>query len=1631
MKKMLPLLIARNSINGTQQTSKSNKKATYFRLLIVLFAILSVSAKLQAQILLEEHFNNLTTVDYTVGIPTTNFDVAGWTVSSANKISVAEALSVCIGRSGNSGADLSTPALDLSGTDIKILSFKVKYYGTNGITGSTSSKVVVNFDAAIVFNGVKGIVSVPVGVPNYTATDWTSYSIVLTGGTATSKITFKGTSSNYAYMIDDVVVLKSPPPTVTTNAATGISFTNANIGGTITATAIPISASGVCWSLTNPNPTVADNVITTGPVVTNGNFSLPVTGLPVSSPVYYNTYITTPVGVIYGTATSFTTLTPVYQLVSSPASLDFGTVTMGTSSVLSYTVTGSNLTTGPGSITVTAPANFQLSTSATGPFTSTINIPYTGTAFAALTLYVQFSPTAYAPYSGVITLSGGGAGVINTINCTLTGRGKLVTPAVTSNKGNDFWLAFGYHEGMNKKSGDSKEAKLSVYVTSEVNTTVIVEMPGMATQTVAIPAGTVQEITGFPTGDPANNMNPTHLPDARLYYTGKSNRAIHVYSVDGALLSVWMYTYSSENSAAGSMIFPTNTWNTNYSVQAYGGATNSGIPNSFFYVIAEEDGTQIEFTPSVDILDSLPTTIFTGSPSNNIRYTAGVAYTITLNRGEVFNAMGNIISSRGLDLSGTTIRSTNCKKIAVFGGNGRVLVEVDIPQLTNTGSDNLVQQMFPKVAWGTRYYTVPTKHMEYNAFRINVDDVTTQVWVNDPLHTTPLTGLTNNYYTYNSNQPLVIESSKPVSVTQFIAAQGYATGKTSFGSPSAYGMNGIGDPEMIILSPAAQAIDKVTVFSPTFKNNKVPAAAYINVVIPKAGVNTFKLDIATDPLQMVDTGTSSYTGIPLDPAAALIPIANAFLRYPADTNYYYAKFKVAFPAAHSLESAVPFNAIAYGTNDGESYGFNAGTLVKNLTVPLIIQNPYGNPINSAIDGSLTTCLGTDFRISAVLPYETNSIKFSFRNNPNITPNTDTTLVGINGNIPYTSTYVSSGQTFYVYTLSTPYHFSALGDYPVDITSYYTLEDGSCSFGSFVTISYNIKVVDGVAANFNIAFNSCINDTVRLTDASNGLGYNITKWKWSYNNGTINLPVPLDTVKNPVLLNPANNAAGNYTLTAINSIGCFQKVTKALPVIPALPTITLGTMAGVCSNTAAFTLTTGSPATVSGVGTGVYSGPGVNSATGVFTPSVAGVGTHTIKYVYTNSYGCKDSSTNTIVVSQALTLAITPVSPLCSLSLVALQANNPGGTFAGPGVSGNNFDPAVAGVGTHTITYSIASNPCAISASTTITVNPQATANFAAQSSVCNTTPAFTLTGGTPVSVSGVGTGVYSGTGVNSSTGVFTPATAGVGTFTLTYTYTTQAGCVKSATQTIVVAQAATLAITAVAAQCINGEAINLSNNLSGGIYSGNGVSASGVFNPATAGIGTHTITYSIPSNACTIPASLQIVVNPAPTDVNAGNSLTMVLGSPVTLAASSTAGTYSWSPATGLSNPSIIRPVANPKETTIYTLTGTNSFGCSASDSMIVTVLIPCLDPAKVFTPNNDGYYDRWTVFNGGCVKVVIADVYNRWGSLVYHSGNYQNTWDGTYKNKPLPDGTYYYVIKATELNNSVRVVKGNVTIIR
>lgn len=80
-----------------------------------------------------------------------------------------------------------------------------------------------------------------------------------------------------------------------------------------------------------------------------------------------------------------------------------------------------------------------------------------------------------------------------------------------------------------------------------------------------------------------------------------------------------------------------------------------------------------------------------------------------------------------------------------------------------------------------------------------------------------------------------------------------------------------------------------------------------------------------------------------------------------------------------------------------------------------------------------------------------------------------------------------------------------------------------------------------------------------------------------------------------------------------------------------------------------------------------------------------------------------------------------------------------------------------------------------------------------------------------------------------------------------------------------------------------------------------------------------------------------------------------------------------------------------------------------------VTTEIDKLIPNAI-SPNGDGNNDVWKLnfidlLNPNAEIIVI----NRWGQTLYHSYGYSQPFDGTYHGEPLPEGTYYYIIKISD----------------
>jgi len=118
--------------------------------------------------------------------------------------------------------------------------------------------------------------------------------------------------------------------------------------------------------------------------------------------------------------------------------------------------------------------------------------------------------------------------------------------------------------------------------------------------------------------------------------------------------------------------------------------------------------------------------------------------------------------------------------------------------------------------------------------------------------------------------------------------------------------------------------------------------------------------------------------------------------------------------------------------------------------------------------------------------------------------------------------------------------------------------------------------------------------------------------------------------------------------------------------------------------------------------GNFSGRGiVNGSQGIFRPSAAGAGTHTI--TYTSSSGCQAQFNVRVDAKPNVSFTNTPSEYCFKTQAFPLEANRTGGTFSGTAVSGTTFSPHLAGSGMHTLYYEFIEKTCTSYASLDVTV----------------------------------------------------------------------------------------------------------------------------------------------------------------------------------------------------------------------------------------------------------------------------------------------------------------------------------------
>src|SRR5690554_822582 len=382
---------------------------------------------------------------------------------------------------------------------------------------------------------------------------------------------------------------------------------------------------------------------------------------------------------------------------------------------------------------------------------------------------------------------------------------------------------------------------------------------------------------------------------------------------------------------------------------------------------------------------------------------------------------------------------------------------------------------------------------------------------------------------------------------------------------------------------------------------------------------------------------------------------------------------------------------------------------------------------------------------------------------------------------------------------------------------YTTPTGACQSSTVQNITVYTAPTVSLSATVPTI---CMNESTDLQATGNATNYT---WNNGLNNGTTHSVSPSTTT--------------TYTVTGTDANGCTNSASQTINV-NSLPIVDAGADQTVCENETVNMTATGAVSYVWDNGLG-------NGATQSFSATI----TETYTVTGTDANNCENSDQITITVNALPVVDAGQDVSICNGDQITLTAN---------GANTYNWDNGLGAGAAHnvsptiTTTYTVTGtglNACENTDQITVTVTNIPTVNAGVDQTVCeNSEVTLTATSSTGSTVTW-DNGIVDGTPFTVTTSTTYTATADLN------------GC--TATDQVVINVNPLPSVSAGNNQtaCTNHDPIALTGSPAGGIFSGTGVS-NNEFDPATAGIGTHTLTYAYTDgNGCENTASITITVD--------------------------------------------------------------------------------------------------------------------------------------------------------------------------
>ena len=334
-------------------------------------------------------------------------------------------------------------------------------------------------------------------------------------------------------------------------------------------------------------------------------------------------------------------------------------------------------------------------------------------------------------------------------------------------------------------------------------------------------------------------------------------------------ISVYAANYNN-NSFDVTVVLPVNALDDEYMVQTY-------VPtmNSEFVIVATEDNTEVEITPSKALMGG---------------HAARQTYVVTLQQGQTYLGISRFGGAMG-DLSGSIIKARDGKRVAVFNGNVCAMVPT-----TNSYTDHLVEQAVGVKYWGRSFALTTTESQNFDMVRVTALRSNTVISKNGTAIATIQTGETYEFQLMGSEGSCFLETSQPAGVYLYIA--GAVQGNDQE----------LSDPSMIWIPPVEQKMNDLT-FA-TFQSPGI-SDHYVNVVIPQEAMDEITMDGQL--------------------------IGDEFSQMPANPQFAFVR-KHILPGTHTLQCDQGFIAHVYGLGYHESYGYAAGSKAEALKEQLLVND---------------------------------------------------------------------------------------------------------------------------------------------------------------------------------------------------------------------------------------------------------------------------------------------------------------------------------------------------------------------------------------------------------------------------------------------------------------------------------------------------------------------------------------------------------------------------------------------------------------------------------------------------------------------------------------------------------------------